>query len=143
MKKVLVPINESEASLRVINVLVSERARYGIPADAEIHLLNVQAPVSGNVESFINHEQIKQYHREESLKVLKPARDMLDAAGVSYIFHIGVGDPAEIIARYAKDQGCEQIIMGTRHESNLAGMLLGSVARDVTRLSKVPVLLVK
>ena len=95
------------------------------------------------MESFINHEQIKQYHREESLKVLKPARDVLDTAGVPYIFHIGVGDPAEIIARYAKDQGCEQIIMGTRRVSELAGVLLGSVARDVTRLSMVPVLLVK
>jgi len=30
---------------------------------------------------------------------LKPTRDKLDAAGIKYVFHIGVGDAAETIVQ--------------------------------------------
>jgi nucleotide-binding universal stress UspA family protein len=110
----------------------------------EVHLLNVQPPiVSGNVTMFIKREQLEEYYRDEGLKALAEPRRRLDAAAVSYTFHIGVGDPAETIAKYAHDKQCDQIVMGTRGMGRVAGMLLGSVATKVIHLSAVPVLLVR
>jgi nucleotide-binding universal stress UspA family protein len=143
MKKVLVPIDGSATSLRALNILTRKRALYRDPAEMEIHLLNVQHPVSGDVDMFVDHEQIKKYHREQSLEALKAARDLLDKAGIPYIFHIGIGDPGEVIALYAKEKGCDQIIMGTRGRGELAGLLLGSVTWKVIHLAEIPILLVK
>jgi hypothetical protein len=66
----------------------------------------------------------------------------LDAAGVPYVHHISVGDPAEVIAEFAKQKGCDQIVMGTRG-LGATGLLLGSVTTKLIHLSDVPVLLVK
>ena len=143
MNKVLVPIDGSATSLRAFNILMQKRAQYRDPAELEIHLLNVQHPVSGDVDLFVDNEQVKKYHRERSLEALQPARDLLDKAGIPYILHIGVGDPGEVIAQYAKEKGCDQIIMGTRGRGELAGLLLGSVTWKVIHLAEVPILLVK
>jgi nucleotide-binding universal stress UspA family protein len=48
-----------------------------------------------------------------------------------------------MIAQYAKEKGCDQIVMGTRGLGTVQGLLLGSVATKVIHLANVPVMLVK
>lgn len=142
MLKVLVPVDGSANSDRAVEFLIRKTGLYKEPL--EIHLLNVQWPIaSGAVKKFIGHEEIQRYYHDEGLAGLKSARDLLDAAGVSYVFHIGVGEVPEIIARYAKDQQCQQIVIGTRGMGAVANAVLGSVATKVIHFSDVPVLLVK
>lgn len=142
MLKMLVPVDGSASSDRAVDHLIRKSSRFKDPV--EIHLLTVQPPiVSGNVRMFISHEQLNEYYQEEGLKALKPARDKLDAAGLKYVFHIGLGDPAEVIARYAREKGCDQIFMGTRGMGSISNLLLGSVATKVIHLADVPVVLVK
>jgi len=74
---------------------------------------------------------------------LQPARAKLDAAGLKYQCHILVGEPAEKIVQYARENGCEQIFMGTHGRGAVSKVLLGSVASKVVALSDVPVVLVK
>jgi nucleotide-binding universal stress UspA family protein len=54
-----------------------------------------------------------------------------------------VGEPAEKIVQYARENGCEQIFMGTHGRGAVSKVLLGSVASKVVALSDVPVVLVK
>ena len=86
---------------------------------------------------------VRSFHHDEGLKALEAARNALEGAGIPHVFHIGVGDPAEVIAQYAREKGCDQIFMGTRGLGRIAGMLLGSVATKVIHLTNVPLLLVK
>ena len=142
MPKLLVPVDGSENSDRAVDFVIKKAGWCREPV--EIHLLNVQPPiVSGNVTMFIRQEQLNDYYQEEGLKALQSARAKLDAAKVPYRHHIRVGDPAETIARYAKEQGCDQILMGTRGLGTVTSLLLGSVATKVIHLADVPVLLVK
>lgn len=53
------------------------------------------------------------------------------------------GNVGESIVRYAKENNIGMIIMGTRGESDLAGLILGSVSHQVLHLAKCPVLFVK
>ena len=141
MQKVLLAVDGSESSLHAVAHVIK---RAGAAKDGcEVHLVNVQYPLHGSVSTFIEAGQIKQYHHDEGMKVLAAAREKLDAAGVPYQAHLFVGEPAEVIARFAKEQGCEEIVIGTRGLSGISSLLVGSVATKIIHLADVPVLLVK
>jgi len=138
----LVTVDGSQASLLAVEHLIRLLDWYRQPV--EVHLLNVQMPIlSGNVKTFISREQLDDYYRCEGVAALKSARACLDQAGVKYLHHIGVGDPATVITDYAKRTECDQIVMGARGRGAVAGLLLGSVATKVIHLADRPVLLVK
>lgn len=142
MKKILLPVDGSDNSLRAVQAAI-ELAKEATEAP-EIHLLNVQLPIiSGDVKMFVSEEQIKAYYHDEGIKALARARAALDAAGVPYHYHIGVGPVAETIAAYAKEKDCNQVIMGARGLGLLTGLLLGSVSTKVTHLVDIPVTLIK
>jgi nucleotide-binding universal stress UspA family protein len=96
-----------------------------------------------NIKLFVSHEDLNAYYRDEGIAALKSAREKLDAAGIKHAFHIGVGNPAEVIVQYAGDKQCEQIVMGSRGMGAVSNLVLGSVATKVIHLAQVPVLLVK
>jgi nucleotide-binding universal stress UspA family protein len=141
MLKLLLAVDGSDSSLHAAAHLI--KRVQAAPSQYQVHLLNVQYPVHGSVSRFINASQIKQYHHDEGIKVLSTARKLLNDAGVTYDCHLFVGDPAEVIARYAKEHGCDEIMIGARGFSGISGLLMGSVATKVLHLSEVPVVLVK
>ncbi len=141
MLKILLPVDGSNNSSQAITNFIRLLDWY--KEKPELHLLNVQYPLDGNVSLFINQADIKQYHQEEGLKNLQSSRDLLDKAGVVYQYHITVGDPAEMIVRFAVEKHYDQIVMGPRGKGNIQGLLLGSVTNKVMQLSNIPVLLVK
>ncbi|MDO8437947.1 MAG: universal stress protein [Nitrosomonadaceae bacterium] len=141
MLKILLPVDGSDTSNKAVADFIKLLGWYReIP---EIHLLNVQPPLHGNVSRFIDKENIKQYHQEEGLKGLQASRDLLHQAGIACQFHILVGDPAEMIVRCATEKQCGQIVIGPRGLGAVKGLLLGSVASKVMQLSTTPVLLIK
>lgn len=139
MLRVLIPIDGSKNSLRTIRFVIGKAQLYKEPL--EIHLLNVQHPFPGTIRGV--SAQAKRFHHDEGTKALAPARKLLDAAGVGYTHHIGVGDFGETIAQYVKNLKIQQLVMGTRGAGAVANMLLGSVATKVLHLVDVPILLVK
>jgi nucleotide-binding universal stress UspA family protein len=108
-----------------------------------LELVNVQPPVGGAVAMFINKADIKDYHRDEGMKVLGPAIAAAEKAGVPHAHHIGVGPPGPVIVAFAKKLGSTQIVMGTRGLGAALGLLLGSVATQVIENAEIPVTLVK
>ena len=141
MLKVLLPVDGSENSTKAVAGFVQMIDWY--KEKPELHLLSVQHSLDGNVSSFINQADIKQYHQDEGLKCLQNTRDSLDQNGVPYQYHITVGDPAEMIVRFAAEKHYDQIVMGPRGKGGIQGFLLGSVTNKVMQLSSIPVLLVK
>lgn len=142
MLKLLVPVDGSECSDRAVDFVLTMKEWCKDAPD--IHLLNVHHHLPyARLASAIEHDKLQQYYRDEGMKALQSAREKLDAAGVRYAYHVGVGEPAEIVAQYAREQHCDQIVMGTHGRGRMSGLLLGSVATKVLHLVTVPVLLVK
>lgn len=141
MLKIVVAIDGSEAALRAVGHVSKNFS--GDRAAQEIHVINVQYPVHGGVSAFVDGAQIKEYHASEGEKTLAPARALLDAAGVPYHSHLFVGEPAETVTRFAKENACDQIVIGTRGLGAVSSLLLGSVATKIIHLADMPVLLVK
>lgn len=141
MQKVLVAIDGSESALHAVEHVIKRLA--ASKDESQVLLVNVQYPLHGGISTFIEAGQIKQYHHEEGMKALEAARKKLDAAAMPYQTHLFVGEPADVIARFAREQGCEEIVIGTRGLSGISSLLMGSVATKVIHLADVPVLLVK
>jgi nucleotide-binding universal stress UspA family protein len=139
MLKVLVPVDGSENSNRVVRYVLKLAADLKDPL--EIHLLNVQHPLPGTIKGVA--EQAKQFHNEEGLAALAGARKILDDANVKYAHHISVGEVGPAVAHFVDDLKCDQVVMGTRGLSSVANMLLGATATKVLHLVHVPVVLIK
>ncbi|PTN10328.1 universal stress protein [Nitrosomonas aestuarii] len=141
MLKILLPIDGSERSSKAVRKTVEMTSWYKeIP---EVHLLNVQFPLDGNVSLFINQSDIKQYHQEEGMKCLQNACELFEQAKITYHCHITLGDPADMIERFATAQQCDLIVISARGHGVIKNLLLGSVVNKVMQLSSIPVLLVK
>lgn len=140
--KILLPVDGSECALRAVEHLISHSAWFrDLP---EIHLLHVHAPIPiGRVQAHVGKETLHAYYLEESQASLLEAQQKLDAAGCAHTTHIHVGQPTEVIAKLAAEQGCDLIVMGTHGRGGIAGLVTGSVANRVLHLASCPVLLVK
>lgn len=137
----LVPLDGSEISLRSVAWIVDNIAAF--KEAPQVHLLNVQPALPGDIGRFVNADTIRDYHRDAGTAALKDAVALLAAAGITAEQHILVGEAAPTITHFATKHGCTQILIGTRGHSGLTGTLLGSVAMRVAHLATVPVTLIR
>ena len=140
--KVLVPIDGSECSMRAVEFVI--RKLRASCDHLDILLLTVHRPIPyARAVAVIGHERAQEYYEEEGDAALQSARARLERDGIPYETRLHVGEPGESIARYAKEAGVDQIVMGTHGRGAVGQLLMGSVAAKVIQLAEVPVLLVK
>ena len=141
MTKLLLPVDGSPSSRRAAELAV--QLVRGQPA-ARVLLLNVQSPVMAwEISPYVTAEMVHQIHEKAAREAMKDARAVLESAGVPCEEHLLVGEPGEIIANVAAQEGVEGIVMGTRGMGPIKSLVLGSVATKVIHLVEVPVTLVK
>jgi YjbE family integral membrane protein len=143
LRRVLLAVDGSEEALRAARHVVALRQDLRDPAELELHLINVQRPVSGDVSSFVSARSLDEYYQERSEAALTPAREWLAGQGLTVTEHRRVGAPGQTIARTAQEQSCDLIVMGSRGLKSHTSDLVGSVALGTVEHSAVPVLLVK
>ena len=139
MKKILVPVGESRNSLFAIRRVVNE---FMMDPAMEIHLLNVQVPLSRHISQFVSSGNRDDFHRERAELALKPARELLQQHGIPFTEHMRLGERAATIAYEAKRLRCDHILMSTARKNSLTRMLEVSTTNRVLELTTVPVELV-
>ena len=139
MKTVLLPIGTSRNAQFAVRRVIQEYLEN--PA-MEIHLLNVQMPLSRHIAQFLAKGTRDEYHRDQAEIALKPAVDLLEQHNIPYTRHIRSGDRARIIAAEAERLRCDHIVMATARKNSLTRMLEDSTTNRVLELTKVPVELV-
>lgn len=140
MYRILVPVDGSDEALRALEHAVRMARLIG---EAEIHLVNVQPPISGSVGTFVGDDNVTRFHREESDNALAPARQLLEREGLPVHEAVRIGNTSQSIADYGKELPCDQIVMGTRGLGRISSIVLGSIATQVVHLTELPVTLVK
>jgi nucleotide-binding universal stress UspA family protein len=81
--------------------------------------------------------------RKDAAKQLDWAKTTLEAAGIDAPATMIPGDAERIIARYAKEQDIDVLIMGAYAHSPLRSLLFGSKTSDLLRSAKIPTLLLR
>lgn len=140
MSRILVAVDGSTHSDNAVRFAIDVARR---DTSAEIHLINVQPMLPGDVLAFVPKASIDKFYSEGSEKALASARALLEAAKLPCKTHVGIGPTGPTIVDYANAQQCEQIIMGSRGHGAAMNLLLGSVATSVIAHAALPVTIVK
>ncbi len=128
----LVAADDSAASLHAVTRFIEQMPRYRAPIS--IDLLNVQAPVSRDVSSFVDEDALKGLHHEQGMQQLRAARELFEGAKVPCKVHIGVGDFAHVVAHYANTLQCAEVVLTetARSEGDRLGEVVAALAPHVT-----------
>lgn len=139
--KILVAVDGSEYTRHMLAYWAAHEAWLG--DSHEYTVLTVVAPVPPHAASMFTRETLLGYYADEGEKVLKPIRTFLDQQGRSGTFLSKCGPVAETIARTATEGQFDLLMMGSHGHSEVANLVLGSVATRVLAQCRVPVLLVR
>lgn len=76
-------------------------------------------------------------------RMLSEARKMALGKGVKLETRVIPGHPADALARFAEEEGCDLIIVGARGRSGIARYILGSASEAIVRYAPCSVLVIK
>jgi nucleotide-binding universal stress UspA family protein len=149
-KRILVPLDLSDLA----ETIIPHAVEIALCFKAEVLLFHVsssyaevfQRTMPAGTSSTMNSEIIEQIVNSEA----NTGRRYLDRLAQRYQSEpleirqiLAQGSPARTILQYCEDQGVSLITMSTHGKSGLTRTLLGSVADEVMRESRLPVLLLR
>lgn len=141
--KILVACDGSKPALRALRYVI-KLVRQLASESNRITLINVHDDGSlRHARFFVEPGVVDDYLRELGEKDLRPARKLLDAAGIRHDMVIRIGHVAEEILDCARSGRFDMIVLGAKGRSAIADLLIGSVAHRVLNTADAPVLLVR
>ena len=147
IKNILYPIALTDISLKVAPYVVNLAKQL----DAEVHLLHVLRRFDWFVDTYVEDSPKPDFKRIASDfedKILIQAQQKLEAFKQKHLKDIQIANAIVVsgthyrqILDYAKSEGIDLIVMGTG--TRRQKMMFGSVADKVSRMTQVPVMLIK
>lgn len=142
-KNILWPSDFSESSFKVLPYLELFNKKIGI----KVHILHVLRDLADYYAPFLSdpifYLRLDKETTERAKKDLKKTVEKLRQMGIASVGSLRRGTPYIEIVRFAKENGCDLIIMGSKGLTGFEYLLIGSVAEKVTRKSPIPVLTVR
>jgi nucleotide-binding universal stress UspA family protein len=139
--KLLIPVDGSPACDAALDFIVSRAGHLG--ADTALQLLHVQAPIPPRAARAAGREVVRSFQRAEAEAVFAPALERLSAAGLKAKTRQVVGSPGEVVSRTATLDHPDLVVMGSRGQTAIKGLLFGSVTQAVLAASNAPLLVLR
>lgn len=140
--KVLLPTDGSETALKAAAYLVDlMRERPGM----KVTLLNVYTiPSAFNTyDSGMAPLGLVDSIKQMAQRALERTEAVFKEAGFAVESLVMEGDAGRDIPQFARNQGFDHIVMGSRGTGSLSGVVFGSVANKVLHLATCPVIIIK
>jgi nucleotide-binding universal stress UspA family protein len=137
-KKILVPVDGSEYSMRAAKVAADMAGANG----AEVVLTHCHKPFPA-VLGEPYYQQAVSRTLKDADTLLDPFRKIFRDKGVSVIERIMEGPPRNALPDVAEHEKCDLIVIGSRGLSNFEGIFLGSVTHRVLRSAPCPVMVIR
>lgn len=142
--KILVATDASKPALNAVRYAARLLQSLSPASKASITLISVHDDAGlRHAKALVGKGAVADYLRELSEKELKPARKLLDKAGIRHDMEIRTGHVAQEIVQCAKAGKFDLIALGAKGRGAVADLLLGSVAQRVLATASTPVVLVK
>ena len=144
-KRILVPVDGS----RTAELALREAVRLASDQKAELRIIHVLEDIvpMWDVE-LLNINEIRQVVRETGQRTLEKAEVAARAGGIKVQTTLVEANPpgtraASMIVEEAQAWPADLIVIGTHGRRGVDHLLMGSVAEGVSRMSPVPVLLIR
>lgn len=136
--EIVAAIDDSPDALRALEMAQKLAVAFGAGLRL-VHVVDTYLPSYGTVDTSAVLEQIRRRGEE----ILREARDRVAAPIDSVTEELVEGDPGEELTKICKERRPMLIACGTRGLHGLAGLFIGSVARDLINHGDVPVLVAR
>jgi nucleotide-binding universal stress UspA family protein len=133
LEKILLAVDESEHARKAVPAAI-ELARAG---GGTVHVLHVREVVLATA--------VVDDSTEDARRLVDGVVEELKQAGVAAegLVRSSTAGPARAILEQARDLDATLIVLGSRGQGALGGLLLGSVAHKILQLASCPVLLIR
>ncbi|HJT10054.1 MAG TPA: universal stress protein [Candidatus Nitrosotalea sp.] len=147
--RILVPYDDSKYSKKAL----AEAIDVAQEAGSEIYIVNVIGLMSSEpdiVKDLVN-KKLKKLERDtiksqkiRTNKILQEKLKVCKRYGIKVRCDVLVGKPVDSILKYAKDNGIELVIIGSKGLGRFNKLMaLGSVSRRISEEAKCPVMIVR
>lgn len=139
-KKILVPTDGSDCSLRATNLAISLAKDLG----AEIFALYAIDPIIlEEITKGTEERDVEKELKEKGERFLNYVVNFAKQEGLKAEAILAKGEPHDQIVHYAKIKGIDMIVMGTCGRRGTKRILIGSVTERVIEYAPCPVLVVR
>lgn len=139
--RILVPVDGSRESNAAVHFVASRLTLDGAPR-AQVELLNVQAVLAVPSSPPTKGAPRRAHLAREANAILAPAARALHKAGIETRTRCLAGSPGVVLGEVAAREA-DLVVMGSRGQTSIANLLLGSVSSTILATTDVPVLLVR
>jgi len=137
---IVIGIDGSGSSLQALEHLIGMARQWG--GQHRLALISVQQPIvhadAFGITAGMDGPLLQQLGERD----LESALDLAKQSGLDVTSRVAIGPSTQCIADYADELDADMIVLGTKGRSNLANVLVGSVANRMPLQSKRPVLLI-
>lgn len=141
MINIILPVDFSEAT----DKLVDGALKFAKETTGKICLIHVAPSDIGFAigdMGFQYFPEVEQNEIKQELLELNTLEQRIIAQGVDCEHLLKQGVAGDIILEYAKDKSASYIVMGSHGRSNMYDVFVGSLTKELTRRSHVPVLVI-
>lgn len=89
-----------------------------------------------------SEDKFREFERKDIEKLMQ-VKEELEKEGFNVRTLLRVGNPRAELIWIAKEEGISLVIMGTHGKGRVAGILWGSVSRNMAEYSESPIMLIK
>jgi nucleotide-binding universal stress UspA family protein len=135
MKRILVPVDGSDASLDAVRIAVREAAL----APTLLELVNVQPRWHRHVADRVPARWRRAWRAERARTMLAPAERIASDSRIDFRSHALVGPVAPRLLWAARTLGADEIVIGAARRGPFGRWLANSVSSRLLEVSPVPV----
>lgn len=141
MKKIILPVDFSDSS----NTLVDFAVGFAKDINADIALIHVASSDIGFVIGDMGFQYFPEVEENEikfELKELNKLEQRIISQGVNCTHILKQGIAGDTILEFAEEKNADYIVVGSHGRSGVYDVFIGSLTKEITRKSKIPVLVV-
>jgi nucleotide-binding universal stress UspA family protein len=140
LMKILIAADGSDHTQRVLDYLATHE---WLANANQFTVITVVPEVPKRAASYLDHDTVHGYYKEEAEKVLDPVRAFFTLHRMEAQFEFKVGHPGDVISHFATEGGYDLLMMGSHGHGALGKLIMGSVATKVLSACQVPLLILR
>ena len=141
MKKIILPVDFSDSTDHLVDFAVG----FAKDINAAISLIHVASSDIGFVIGDMGFQYFPEVEENEikfELKELNKLEQRVISQGINCTHILKQGVAGDTILEHAEENKADYIVVGSHGRSGVYDVLIGSLTKEITRKSKIPVLVV-